>query len=212
MHAGPGARPMRLVPALLLIWLLALVLALVGLGNPPLRDWDEGIVARVSLEISQAPWSQKLLPTFWGEPYLNKPPAIHWLIAAVIGLWRAISPAPPQALPPEWVVRLGPAALSACLPPLLALVQLDSQQSALARQAFAEGVRQLRYDGGRVTYCDRHHYFSRWADAAQRQGWLSDITPKLPGARSRRLPLRFMGDHPDSYRPMKQAEIGRAHV
>ena len=141
MHAGPGARPMRLVPALLLIWLLALVLALVGLGNPPLRDWDEGIVARVSLEISQAPWSQKLLPTFWGEPYLNKPPAIHWLIAAVIGLWRAISPAPPQALPPEWVVRLGPAALSACLPPLLALVQLrlrpTERGTALATGAIA---------------------------------------------------------------------------
>ena len=38
MHAGPGARPLRLAPALLLIWLLALVLALVGLGSQPLRD------------------------------------------------------------------------------------------------------------------------------------------------------------------------------
>jgi 4-amino-4-deoxy-L-arabinose transferase-like glycosyltransferase len=124
MRAGSGPRPFRLAPALLLIWLLALVLALVGLGGQPLRDWDEGIVARVALETSLAPWPEKLLPTFWGQPYLNKPPAIHLLIAAVIGLWRTVVQAPPQALPPEWVVRLGPALVSACLPPLLALVQL----------------------------------------------------------------------------------------
>lgn len=88
---------------------------------------------------------------------------------------------------------------------LLALVQLDPQRPAAAPQAFAEGVRQLRYDGGRQTYCDRHHYFSRWAAAAQRQGLLTDITPTLPGARRRRIPLRFMGDHPEAYRPMRQA-------
>ena len=125
MRAGSSPRPLRLAPApaLLLIWLLALVLALVGLGDQPLRDWDEGIVAQVASELSQAPWSEKLLPTFWGEPYLNKPPAIHLLIAAVIGLWRAVVQAPAEALPPEWVVRLGPSLLSACLPPLLALVQ-----------------------------------------------------------------------------------------
>lgn len=88
---------------------------------------------------------------------------------------------------------------------LLALVQLDPQRPAAAPPAFAEGVRQLRYDGGRQTYCDRHHYFSRWAAAAQRQGLLTDITPTLPGARRRRIPLRFMGDHPEAYRPMRQA-------
>jgi 4-amino-4-deoxy-L-arabinose transferase-like glycosyltransferase len=141
MRAGSAPRPLRLAPALLLIWLLALVLALVGLGGQPLRDWDEGIVARVALEISQAPWPNKLLPTFWGQPYLNKPPAIHLLIAAVISLWRAVVQAPLQALPPEWVVRLGPALLSTCLPPLLALVQLRlrpaERGTALATAAIA---------------------------------------------------------------------------
>jgi hypothetical protein len=88
---------------------------------------------------------------------------------------------------------------------LLALVQLDPKRPAAAPQGFAEGVRQLRYDGGQVTYCDRHHYFSRWAAAAQRQGLVTDITPTLPGARRRRIPLRFMGDHPEAYRPMRQA-------
>jgi len=141
MRAGSGPRPFRLAPALLLIWLLAVVLALVGLGGQPLRDWDEGIVARVAIEISQAPWPSKLLPTYWGEPYLNKPPAIHLLIAAVIGLWRAAVHAPLEALPPEWVVRLGPAMVSACLPPLLALVQLRlrpaERGTALATAAIA---------------------------------------------------------------------------
>ena len=141
MRAGSGAPPFRLAPALLLIWLLAVVLALVGLGGQPLRDWDEGIVARVALELSQAPWPDKLLPTLWGQPYLNKPPAIHLLIAAVIGLWRAVVQAPPEALPPEWVVRLGPALLAACLPPLLALVQLRlrpaERGTALATAALA---------------------------------------------------------------------------
>lgn len=141
MRAGFGARPFQLAPALLLIGLLALVLALVGLGGQPLRDWDEGIVARVALEISQAPWPEKLLPTFWGEPYLNKPPAIHLVIAGVIGLWRAVVHAPPEALPPEWVVRFGPALVSACLPPLLALVQLRlrpaERGTALATAAIA---------------------------------------------------------------------------
>lgn len=141
MRAGSGPRPLRLVPALLLIWLLAVLLALVGLGGQPLRDWDEGIVARVALEVSQAPWPNKLLPTYWGQPYLNKPPAIHLLIAAVISLWRAVVQAPLQALPPEWVVRLGPALLSTCLPPLLALVQLrlrpGDRGAALATAAIA---------------------------------------------------------------------------
>lgn len=141
MRAGSVSRPLRLAPALLLIWLLALLLALVGLGGQPLRDWDEGIVARVALELSQAPWPEKLLPTFWGDPYLNKPPAIHLLIAAVIGLWRAAVHAPPAALPPEWVVRLAPAMVSACLPPLLALVQLRlrpaERGTALATAAIA---------------------------------------------------------------------------
>ena len=121
---GLAPRPLRLLPALTLIWLLALALALVGLGQLPLRDWDEGIVARVALETSLAPWPAKLLPTYWGDAYLNKPPAIHLLIAACIGLWRAIGQLPPASLPPEWVVRLGPALVSSMLPPLLGLVQL----------------------------------------------------------------------------------------
>lgn len=87
---------------------------------------------------------------------------------------------------------------------LLALVRLNPWQPAAAESAFAGQVQRLRYDGGQVDYCHRHHYFSPWAAAAQRQGVLSDITAKLPGARSRRLQLRFMSTHPQAYKPMGQ--------
>jgi hypothetical protein len=67
-------------------------------------------------------------------------------------------------------------------------------------------VRLLRYDGGEVSFCRRHHYFSRWAAAAANRGLLRDITPDLPGAVTRERPLRFMGRHPHLYGPMAQAE------
>ncbi len=142
----PPCRPQLppLPPLPLLIgglWLLAVATALVGLGDLPLRDWDEGIVARVALETSQAPWNQKLLPTYWGEPYLNKPPGLHLLIAAAIGLWRSLTAAQAATLPPEWVVRLVPALLSTALVPLLAAIQWrlrpGDRLSALATGAIA---------------------------------------------------------------------------
>ena len=120
LPAAPAPAPRR---ALLLLWAMAALIALVGLGNVPLRDWDEGIVARVALETSLAPWPLKLWPTYWGDPYLNKPPGLHLLIAAAIGLWRRLAAEPPGALPPEWVVRIVPALLSTALVPLLGLIQ-----------------------------------------------------------------------------------------
>jgi 4-amino-4-deoxy-L-arabinose transferase-like glycosyltransferase len=61
----------------------ALVLFMTNLGSLPLRDWDEGTVAQVAKEIYLAQWSDRrwLFPTLNGEPYLNKPPLMHWLIA-----------------------------------------------------------------------------------------------------------------------------------
>jgi 4-amino-4-deoxy-L-arabinose transferase-like glycosyltransferase len=113
--------PFRL--ALALLWLASLLLLLTGLGGPPLRDWDEGIVARVALELSRQPWPERLWPTYWGEPYLNKPPGLHWLVAAAIDAWRAFPGAAPQVLPPPWLLRLIPALIASLLPPLLALLQ-----------------------------------------------------------------------------------------
>jgi len=113
----------RFWPALLGLWLLTLLLALIQLGAVPLRDWDEGIVARVALELSQRSWPDVLLPTYLGEPYRNKPPGLHLLIAGVIQLWRLGSGSHDRLLPPEGVIRLAPALLSSLLVPLLALVQ-----------------------------------------------------------------------------------------
>lgn len=106
-----------------MLWLLAVCLALIGLGNVPLRDWDEAIVARVSLELSRSPWMGGLLPTYLGEPYANKPPGLHLAIASAIQLWHWVRGDSPQDLPPEWVVRVVPALASALLVPLLGLVQ-----------------------------------------------------------------------------------------
>jgi 4-amino-4-deoxy-L-arabinose transferase-like glycosyltransferase len=109
---------------LLALWLAALALALIGLGNLPLRDWDEATIARVSLEISRSPFPEGLLPTYLGRAYLNKPPGLHLGIAGVIHLWQWATGSSPASLPPEWVVRLLPALGSTLLVPLLGLVQL----------------------------------------------------------------------------------------
>ena len=65
--------------------LTAAVLALIGLGDLPLRDFDEATVARVALELRHGLGEAPMLPTLWEEPYLNKAPGLHSLIALVIG-------------------------------------------------------------------------------------------------------------------------------
>lgn len=99
------------------LWCLGLLIAAIALyttnlGELPLRDWDEGIVAGVARNIWRAaPESQTwLYPTInYGEPYWNKPPLVHWLIALSYGLFGVS----------EWSTRLFPALLSACSIPLL---------------------------------------------------------------------------------------------
>ncbi|MEH2373665.1 ArnT family glycosyltransferase [Nostoc sp.] len=70
------------------VWLIVLLLAAVllfsiNLGGLPLRDWDEGTVAQVAREIWHAPAGSMhwLYPTLGGEPYHDKPPLMHLLIA-----------------------------------------------------------------------------------------------------------------------------------
>ena len=89
---------------------------------------------------------------------------------------------------------------------LLLVEQLLALAHSRGSDALIEQVRLLRYDGGEVSFCRRHHYFSRWAAAAAARGLVSDITPGLPGAVTRERPLRFMGRHPDLYGPMAKAE------
>ena len=90
--------------------LAALLLFTINLGIP-LRDWDEGTVAQVAREIALAPAQSLkwLYPTLAGEPYLNKPPLIHILIAATYKVFGIN----------EWSTRLLPALLTAISIPLL---------------------------------------------------------------------------------------------
>ena len=91
----------------------AAVLALIGLGDLPLRDFDEATVARVALELRHGLGEAPLLPTLWNQPYLNKAPGLHSVIALVI---RATTGA--NELPSEWTIRLAPALLSCLVVPL----------------------------------------------------------------------------------------------
>ena len=63
--------------------LAALILFLVNLGELPLLDLNEGIVAQVAKEIYQHSnhFSHWIFPTLWDEPYLSQPPLIYGLIA-----------------------------------------------------------------------------------------------------------------------------------
>lgn len=106
-----GRDPLTEWLGILGLLLAALMLFLVNLGELPLRDWDEGLVARIAWEIESAPsgsW-RWLFPTLWGEPYLNKPPLVHDCVALAFR-WAGVS---------EWTARLPGALLSAISVPLL---------------------------------------------------------------------------------------------
>ncbi len=105
-----------------LLWFLACALALIGLGDLPLKDFDEATVARVAFELSRKSGFDQLLPTLWGADYINKPPGLHWLIAAVIKISRNGADQFEQ-LPSEFLLRLVPAILSTCIVPLGGLIQ-----------------------------------------------------------------------------------------
>ncbi|MGI0492338.1 glycosyltransferase family 39 protein [Alkalinema pantanalense CENA528] len=89
------------------------------LGNLPLRDWDEGIVAQVAREIWRSgaalfhdlsAWPAWIYPKdVVGNPYFNKPPLMHWLVALSYGLGGVT----------EWSTRLPSALLTATSVPLL---------------------------------------------------------------------------------------------
>jgi len=88
----------------------AILLFFINLGGLPLRDWDEGTVAQVAREIWRSPAANWLHPTtLGGEPYLNKPPLIHWLIALTYAIGGVN----------EWTSRLPGALLTALGVPIL---------------------------------------------------------------------------------------------
>ena len=105
-----------------LFWTIACVIAFFSLGNIPLRDFDEATVARVALELSQKNGLDRLLPTLWDQPYLNKPPGLHWIISFAIGISQNFR-SNFDLLPSEFVIRFFPALLSTFVVPLGGLIQ-----------------------------------------------------------------------------------------
>ncbi len=98
---------------------LALLVWLIGLDNVPLRDVDEGQVALVARDIfCTGNW---LFPTRMGEPYLNKPPLVHWLTALSYHLGGIT----------DWTSRFPAAVVSSLAVPGMYL---------LGRQVFAKEV------------------------------------------------------------------------
>ena len=107
---------------LFIFWTLACVIAFVSLGNLPLRDFDEATVARVALELNQKSGLDRLLPTLWGKPYLNKPPGLHWIISFAIGISQKFQNNL-NLLPSEFYIRFFPALFSTFVVPLGGLIQ-----------------------------------------------------------------------------------------
>lgn len=105
---------------LLLLTGAALLLAIAGLDNVPLRDFDEGYYATTGQDTYlRGDWR---FPTYLGQPFLSKPPLIAWLLMASYHL-LGIN---------EFSSRLPLALISALTVPLLYLVGREIFSSSKA--------------------------------------------------------------------------------
>lgn len=101
-----------------LLWLLTILLWTPGIGNLPLRDWDEGRVANVArstvahMNLGQA-GNDWFMAWKWDGAYLNKPPGLHWLIGTSTQVFGE----------QEWAVRLLPCLIASLAVPLLLLLR-----------------------------------------------------------------------------------------
>ncbi|MCB9915076.1 MAG: glycosyltransferase family 39 protein [Planctomycetes bacterium] len=77
--ASPRRRLLdALAPALLVA--LALALCVRDLGAASFHDGDEALYAEIAREMQRS--GDLLTPTYWGAPFLHKPPLIYWLTSA----------------------------------------------------------------------------------------------------------------------------------
>ena len=116
----------------LLLWLLTLLIWLPWLGNVPLRDWDEALVAGVSRSTAgQQAWDWLLAIKNSEAIYLNKPPGLHWLIGASIKRFGHN----------EWAVRLIPSLLASLAVPLIVILRRQlSNGKGTERSALCSGL------------------------------------------------------------------------
>ncbi len=72
------------------------------------------------------------------------------------------------------------------------------------RERYREELIRVRYRDGALTgYPSRLHYFSEWMRDAERKGLVRLLSEELGGMVDPR-PIRFMSDHPDSYRQLNE--------
>ena len=64
---------------------------------------------------------------------------------------------------------------------------------------YKDYTRQLRYRGGEMSYCNRHHYYTEFVRNAEQAGVLRNITEDLGGERLPDKQYAFMGEHRESY-------------
>lgn len=95
---------------LIFLFCSSLLLWLIGLGNLPLRDWDEGYYGTVAKDMFKS--GNWLYLTYYNQPFLLKPPLIIWLINISYKV-GGIS---------EFTTRFPCAFLTSCGVPLLYLV------------------------------------------------------------------------------------------
>lgn len=110
MFKLPNPKYITETQCILGLFLAALLLWSISLGNLPLRDWDEATRALIAREIYRT--GNWLHPTLQGQPYLLKPPLMDWLIALSYKLGNI----------GEFTTRFPGAFLSACGVPLIYLV------------------------------------------------------------------------------------------
>ena len=88
-----------LIPAWL-VWAVALVLVLGGLGSFGILDNNEGLYAEIPREmLVSGDWHHWIIPHLNGLPYMEKPPLLYWLTAISFLVFGQT----------EWAARLVPA-------------------------------------------------------------------------------------------------------
>src|SRR4029453_2120814 len=102
---GPSPRPDTLDvnrPSFILVIAAgALALFLCRAGAMPLTDPDEGRYALIARQMATS--GDWLVPRLFGLPYLEKPPLLYWITAAIFRVFGAF----------ELTARLGPALAAA---------------------------------------------------------------------------------------------------
>ncbi len=84
----PVARLPPLSMPLWLVWSIAAVFVLAGLGGHALLDNNEGLYAEIPREMLAAgDWRHWIIPHLNGLPYMEKPPLLFWLTALSFSLF-----------------------------------------------------------------------------------------------------------------------------